>query len=63
MVRDGGETGAYTTTMFLHCYFDGNDQAAKTRFAALKNGDTIQMKGKVRSANVFQVDLLGCTLM
>lgn len=49
--------------MFLHCYFDGNDQAAKTRFAALKNGDTIQMKGKVRSANVFQVDLLGCTLM
>jgi hypothetical protein len=60
---DGGETGGLNVTMFVRCYFDANDAAAKTRFAALKNGDMIQMKGKVRPANAFQVDLLGCTLM
>lgn len=61
---DGGETkGSLGISMFVDCYFNSDNPAEKQRFAALKKGDTIRIKGKVSQPRAFTVDLRGCVLL
>ncbi len=59
----GNTKGSMALSMFVHCFFNSDDSSVKKQFAALKNGDTVRVKGKATQQRAFEVELRGCTLL
>jgi hypothetical protein len=59
---DGAVPRGMLTSDFVRCYFNASDAPERERFASLKRGVTIRVKGKV-SAEPFAVELHGCTML